>query len=172
MVAALPGVQLDVRFECDSPELRVLECPRELRLRERPQENPSSGDAAPRAMTNTTDNNPQLERFLDIRVHLRSIVDRREWHDGSFKGMARWKLPHFTMGPRVARPRRSGVLVAIKPRYGAPGGRGLAGRIIVNLLTVPRFYDVALRDFGLLLGALTLARLAWSYDTPLKHDRS
>lgn len=55
---------------------------------------------------------------------------------------------------------------------GAPGGRGLAGRIIVNLLTVPRFYDVALRDFGLLLGALMLARLAWSYDTPLKRDRS
>src|SRR3954454_746471 len=46
-----------------------------------------------------------------------------------------------------------------------PGGRGLAGGIIVNLLTVPGFYDVALRDFGLLLGALTLARLAWSYDT-------
>ena len=39
----------------------------------------------------------------------------------------------------------------------------LAG-IIVNLLTVdaPRYYDIALRDFGLLLGALALTRLAWA----------
>jgi hypothetical protein len=35
----------------------------------------------------------------------------------------------------------------------------LAG-IIVNLLLIPGFYDLALRDFGLLLAALTLARLA------------
>jgi hypothetical protein len=32
-------------------------------------------------------------------------------------------------------------------------------------------YDVALRDFGLLLGALTLTRLAVSYDPPLKRHR-
>jgi hypothetical protein len=34
----------------------------------------------------------------------------------------------------------------------------------VSLLTVnpPEYYDIALRDFGLLLGALTLARLAWT----------
>ena len=36
----------------------------------------------------------------------------------------------------------------------------------MNLLTVPGFYDVALRDFGLLLGALTLTRLAFAYDRP------
>ncbi len=34
------------------------------------------------------------------------------------------------------------------------------GFIIVNLLLIPGFYDVALRDFGLLLGALALGRLA------------
>src|SRR3954447_24775655 len=58
-----------------------------------------------------------------------------------------------------------GFLVAIKPRYGAPVIVAWLAGIIVNLLTIPGFYDVALRDFGLLLGALTLARLAWSYDT-------
>jgi len=58
----------------------------------------------------------------------------------------------------------AGVLVAIKPRYGAPLVAAWLAGIIVNLLTVPGFYDVALRDFGLLLGALTLARLALSYD--------
>ena len=66
----------------------------------------------------------------------------------------------------------AGVLVAIKPRYGAPVVAAWLAGIIVNLLTVPGFYDVALRDFGLLLGALTLARLALSYDPPLKRDRS
>ena len=35
---------------------------------------------------------------------------------------------------------------------------------IFNLLTGPGYYDVALRDFGLMLGALTLTRLAWAYD--------
>jgi hypothetical protein len=66
----------------------------------------------------------------------------------------------------------AGVLVALKPRYGAPVVAAWLAGIIVNLLTVPGFYDVALRDFGLLLGALTLARLAVSYDPPLQRDRS
>ena len=66
----------------------------------------------------------------------------------------------------------AGVLVALKPRYGAPVVAAWLAGIIINLLTVPGFYDVALRDFGLLLGALTLARLALSYDPPLKRDRS
>jgi uncharacterized membrane protein YphA (DoxX/SURF4 family) len=66
----------------------------------------------------------------------------------------------------------AGVLVAFKPRYGAPVVAAWLAGIIVNLLTVPGFYDVALRDFGLLLGALTLARLALSYDPPLKRSRS
>jgi hypothetical protein len=66
----------------------------------------------------------------------------------------------------------AGVLVAIKPRYGAPVVAAWLAGIIINLLTVPGFYDVALRDFGLLLGALTLARLALSYDPPLNRGRS
>jgi hypothetical protein len=44
--------------------------------------------------------------------------------------------------------------------------------IIVNLLTVPGRYDVALRDFGLLLGALTLARRAFAYDSPVPRGGS
>jgi uncharacterized membrane protein YphA (DoxX/SURF4 family) len=60
----------------------------------------------------------------------------------------------------------AGALVAIRPRYGAPVVAAWLAGIIFNLLTVPGFYDVALRDFGLLLGALTLARLALAYDRP------
>ncbi len=46
----------------------------------------------------------------------------------------------------------------------------LAG-IILNLLTYSGYYDIALRDFGLMLGALTLARLAAVYDPPLRLGR-
>src|SRR5438067_1764142 len=60
----------------------------------------------------------------------------------------------------------AGVLVALKPRYAAYVVAAWLAGIIVNLLTYSGFYDVALRDFGLMLGALTLARLASIYDPP------
>jgi uncharacterized membrane protein YphA (DoxX/SURF4 family) len=56
----------------------------------------------------------------------------------------------------------AGVVVALAPRYGSLLVAGWLGGIIVNLLLVGGYGDVALRDFGLMLGALTLARLAWS----------
>jgi hypothetical protein len=62
----------------------------------------------------------------------------------------------------------AGLVVAIKPRYGGYiVALWLAG-IVLNLLTYSGWYDVALRDFGLLLAALTLARLASVYDPPLR----
>ena len=60
----------------------------------------------------------------------------------------------------------AGIAVALKPRYGAYLVAGWLGGIILNLLTYSGYYDIALRDFGLLLGALTLARLASVYDPP------
>ena len=65
----------------------------------------------------------------------------------------------------------AGVIVALKPRYGAYVVAGWLAGIILNLLTYSGFYDIALRDFGLMLGALTLARLASVYDPPLKLAR-
>ena len=54
----------------------------------------------------------------------------------------------------------AGVLVALRPRIGAlVVALWLAG-IITNLLILGEYYDVALRDFGLLIGALALNRLA------------
>jgi uncharacterized membrane protein HdeD (DUF308 family) len=58
----------------------------------------------------------------------------------------------------------AGLVVAVRPRFGAPLVAAWLGGIILNLLTYSGFYDIALRDFGLMLGALTLARLAWHYD--------
>ena len=60
----------------------------------------------------------------------------------------------------------AGVAVAVKPRYGAYLVAAWLAGIIVNLLIVSDYYDIALRDFGLMLGALTLARLASRYDPP------
>ena len=58
----------------------------------------------------------------------------------------------------------AGVVVAIHPRLGGPVVAAWLLGIIVNLLLLPGFYDVALRDFGLFLAALALARLATRYD--------
>jgi uncharacterized membrane protein YphA (DoxX/SURF4 family) len=65
----------------------------------------------------------------------------------------------------------AGVAVAIKPRYGAYLVAGWLAGIVINLLTASGFYDIALRDFGLMLAALTLARLASIYDAPLRLGR-
>jgi len=59
----------------------------------------------------------------------------------------------------------AGIAVALRPRYGAYLVAAWLGGIIVNLLTYSGYYDIALRDFGLMLGALTLARLASRFDT-------
>ena len=58
----------------------------------------------------------------------------------------------------------AGLCVALRPRYGALLVAAWLGGIIINLLTYSGYYDIALRDFGLMLGALTLARLATVYD--------
>jgi uncharacterized membrane protein YphA (DoxX/SURF4 family) len=65
----------------------------------------------------------------------------------------------------------AGLVVLLKPRYGAYLVAAWLAGIIVNLLTFSGWYDIALRDFGLMLGALTLARLASVYDPPLRRAR-
>ncbi len=54
----------------------------------------------------------------------------------------------------------AGIVVAVAPRFGGWLVAAWLGGIIVNLLTIPGSYDVALRDVGLLAGAVALARLA------------
>jgi hypothetical protein len=57
----------------------------------------------------------------------------------------------------------AGLVVAVSPRFGGLLVAAWLGGIIVNLLIVGGYGDIALRDFGLLLGALTLARLAGAF---------
>ena len=54
----------------------------------------------------------------------------------------------------------AGLLVAVRPRIGGYVVAAWLAGIIVNLLLLGDYYDIALRDFGLLLGAVALARLA------------
>src|ERR1700704_3848336 len=58
----------------------------------------------------------------------------------------------------------AGLLVAVRPRIGAYVVAAWLAGIIVNLLISGRHFDVALRDFGLCLGALALGRLAQVFD--------
>jgi hypothetical protein len=56
----------------------------------------------------------------------------------------------------------AGLVVAVVPRFGGFLVAAWLTGIVINLLTFdpPKFYDIALRDVGLLLGAVALARIA------------
>ena len=68
----------------------------------------------------------------------------------------------------------AGLVVAVTPRFGGLLVAGWLAGIIVNLLIVGGYGDIAFRDFGLLLGALTLARLAsvFTGDRTLRSGRA
>jgi hypothetical protein len=63
----------------------------------------------------------------------------------------------------------AGLVVAVRPRFGGYLVAAWLAGIIVNLLLLGNYYDVALRDFGLLLAALTLARLATAVVPSRRH---
>ena len=54
----------------------------------------------------------------------------------------------------------AGIGVFLKPRIFAYVVAAWLGLIIINLLMIPGYFDVALRDFGLMLGAIALGRLS------------
>ena len=72
--------------------------------------------------------------------------------------------PHQAMYAAGVIEVAAGLLVAFHPRLGALVVAVWLGGIILNLLLLPGFYDVALRDFGLLMSAVALQRLATRFD--------
>lgn len=66
----------------------------------------------------------------------------------------------------------AGILVALAPRIGAYVVALWLLGIIVNLLSLPGYYDVALRDFGLFVAALALGRLAQARAVTTRESRS
>jgi uncharacterized membrane protein YphA (DoxX/SURF4 family) len=100
-----------------------------------------------------------LDKFFNVMVDWEQYL--APWIDDIVPGSAATAM-HLVGAIEIV----AGVLVFLKPRYGAYVVAAWLGGIIVDLLTYSGYYDVALRDFGLMLGALTLARLASVYDPP------
>jgi hypothetical protein len=88
------------------------------------------------------------------------------WIDGLVPGTAQQAMYAVGVVEVLA-----GVVVAVAPRFGGWLVAAWLAGIIVNLLTIPGFYDIALRDFGLLVAAVALARLATRY-APARGDRN
>ena len=57
----------------------------------------------------------------------------------------------------------AGIIVAVRPKIGAYIVAAWLAGIVINLLTIPGYFDIALRDVGLCLGALALGRLSHIY---------
>jgi hypothetical protein len=99
-----------------------------------------------------------LDKFFNWTVHWPDYL--AGWIDELMPGSAQ-DFMYFVGAVEIT----AGLIVAVAPLVGAPLVAAWLAGIIVNLLTndPPEYYDIALRDFGLLLGALTLTRLAFAF---------
>jgi hypothetical protein len=100
-----------------------------------------------------------LDKFFHVLV---------DW-DGYLAPVLVRQLPwtaHQTMYVVGAIEIVAGLVVALRPRLGGYVVAAWLAGIIVNLLLIPGFYDVALRDFGLLVAAVALIRLATAFAGP------
>jgi uncharacterized membrane protein YphA (DoxX/SURF4 family) len=97
-----------------------------------------------------------LDKFFNLLTHPHHwSMYLAGWIDGLVPGTADQCMYLVGIIEIVA-----GVLVAVVPRLGAWVVAAWLIGIIIDLVTGPGFYDVALRDFGLFVGAVALARLA------------
>jgi uncharacterized membrane protein YphA (DoxX/SURF4 family) len=99
-----------------------------------------------------------LDKFFDVLVDWEQYL--APWINDIVPGSASTAM-HLVGVVEIA----AGVLVFAKPRIGAYVVAAWLAGIIVNLLTYSGYYDIALRDFGLLVGALALGRLSSVYDS-------
>jgi hypothetical protein len=99
-----------------------------------------------------------LDKFFNWAAYWPAYL--APWLDRVLPGTAQQFL-YVVGGVEIA----AGVLVLLSPKWGSLVVAAWLGGIIVNLLTAdpPVYYDIALRDFGLLLAALTLNRLATAF---------
>jgi hypothetical protein len=97
-----------------------------------------------------------LDKFANVLTDWPKYL--APWIDGIVPGTAQQAMYAVGVVEILA-----GIVVAVAPRIGGWVVAAWLAGIIVDLLTGPGFYDVALRDFGLLVGALALARLSVRY---------
>ncbi|WP_297827765.1 DoxX family membrane protein [Mycobacterium sp.] len=98
-----------------------------------------------------------LDKFANLLVRWPGYL--APWIDDIVPGTAQQAMYAVGVIEIVA-----GIAVAVAPRFGAWLVAAWLAGIIVNLLTFPGFFDIALRDFGLFVGAVALARLATRYE--------
>jgi hypothetical protein len=94
-----------------------------------------------------------LDKFLGLLVDWDRYL--APWVDAIVPGTAHQAMLAVGVVEILA-----GVLVAVRPAIGGLVVAAWLLGIIVNLVSMGDFYDIALRDLGLLVGALALARLA------------
>ena len=94
-----------------------------------------------------------LDKFLGLLTHWESYL--APWVDDLTPGTAHQAMLAVGVVEIVA-----GILVAVRPGIGGYVVAAWLLGIIVNLVSMGEYLDIALRDFGLLVGALALARLA------------
>jgi hypothetical protein len=99
-----------------------------------------------------------LDKFFNWTVHWPDYL--AGWINNIAPGSAQ-DFMYFVGAVEIV----AGLVVAVAPVIGGPLVAAWLGGIVINLLTKnpPEYYDIALRDFGLLLGALTLTRLAFAF---------
>jgi hypothetical protein len=94
-----------------------------------------------------------VDKFTEVLTHWEQYL--APWINDLVPGNAHQAMLAVGVVEIVA-----GIAVAVAPRYGALLVAGWLGGIILNLVTLGEYYDVALRDFGLLIAAVALAVLA------------
>jgi hypothetical protein len=98
-----------------------------------------------------------LDKFAEVLTNDWTVYLAPEFND-ILPGSAQDAM-HIVGGVEIL----AGLIVLVAPRFGGLLVAGWLAGIIVSLLLVGGHGDIALRDFGLLLGALTLSRLAAAY---------
>src|SRR3954464_11731502 len=108
-----------------------------------------------------------LDKFFNWTVHWPDYL--APWISNIVPGSGQ-DFMYFVGGVEIV----AGLVVAVAPVIGAPLVSAWLAGIFVNLLTnnPPEYYDIALRDFGLMLAALTLTRLAWAFARSPETERA
>ncbi len=105
-----------------------------------------------------------VDKFFNAMVYWPQYL--ADWVDNIVPGSAQ-DFMYFVGAVEIL----AGCLVLLKPRYAAYVVAAWLLGVVVNLWSSGEWWDVSVRDFGLMLGALTLGRLARVYDPPLRFLR-
>jgi uncharacterized membrane protein YphA (DoxX/SURF4 family) len=151
--------------------------------RETPEVQPRAAPA-PATATGSTWRDPRYQGFWLLRLGY-TAIPLTMGIDKFFNGLVYWPqyLADWIHNILPGTPQQvmygvgvveiiAGILVLLKPRYAAYIVAAWLAGIVINLFSYGEYFDVAVRDLGLMGGALVLGRLASVYDPPLHFRRA